>query len=329
MGALPPLVCFAAPSGTGKTTLIEGILHELARRGLRVGVLKHDAHRLVLDRPGKDTWRFRQAGAWRAVIASEDQLGLFTALDGHATVAGLAERWLPGADLVLCEGFRRSGLPLIRVHREAVADPSWEAPSDPIAWVSDAPVDVAVPVLPLGDPAAVARWLVERFLPGGVPVRPTTLALPVDGSVAPDEVARVAARLGPTCDAVLVVHAPGARPPGGLSAVPDLRPGLGPLGGLLTALAVADTPDVVYLGKRYHHVAPSAVRALRTWGPPQADVVVPVDGPHAEPTFARYSHRCLGAIKAALLSGEAKMGSWWGQVRLARIPPSEWRPAVQ
>ena len=47
----------------------EGLIRALTARGFRIGVLKHDAHRLELDKKGKDTWRFRQAGAWRAVIA--------------------------------------------------------------------------------------------------------------------------------------------------------------------------------------------------------------------------------------------------------------------
>jgi len=329
MGALPPLVCFSAPSGTGKTTLIEGVVRELSQQGLRIGVLKHDAHRLVLDHPGKDTWRYRRAGAWRAVIASDDQLGVFSALDGHTTVVGLADRWLSQADLILCEGFRRSGLPWIRVHRQAATDHTWTAPSNPIAWVSDIPVDTHVPVLPLNDPPRVAHWIRARFLPSASLARPTTLVFPMDARLSPESVARVASCLRSSCDAVLVVHAPGVRPPPGLHAVSDLRPGLGPLGGLFTALAAADTPDVVFLGERYHHVGPDAVRALRTWGPPTADVVVPVDGALTEPTFARYSHRCLGAIKTALLSGEARMDSWWGQVRLARIPPGQWRSAVR
>ena len=57
-------------SGAGKTTLIEQLLPRLARRGLRVGVLKHDTHRLDLDRAGKDTARFFEAGA--AVVCAHD-----------------------------------------------------------------------------------------------------------------------------------------------------------------------------------------------------------------------------------------------------------------
>ena len=55
MSMLPPILSFVAPSGTGKTTLLENVIKDLAARGLRVAVLKHDAHRLELDKHGKDT----------------------------------------------------------------------------------------------------------------------------------------------------------------------------------------------------------------------------------------------------------------------------------
>ena len=228
------------------------------------------------------------------------------------------EGWLAEADLVLTEGFRRSGLPMIRVHRSGADDPTWQGPEAPIAWVSDATVQVDVPLLPLNDPEAVADWVVARFLPQAE-VAPCTLVLPVGRQADLDSLVPTAARLGPLAQDVLVVHAPKIRPPQGLAAAPDLLPGIGPLGGLLTGLMVAKTANVRYLGARHHDVGEAALHMLLTRAP-RADVVVPTDGAHPEPLLARYGHRCLGAIKAAQLSGELRMDSWWGQVRVHRIP---------
>lgn len=58
-----PAVAFSAWSGSGKTTLIEQLVREFKQRGLRVAVIKHDAHGFDIDREGKDTWRFQMAGA--------------------------------------------------------------------------------------------------------------------------------------------------------------------------------------------------------------------------------------------------------------------------
>jgi len=60
---MPNVFIFVGHSGCGKTTLIEKLLRELSGRGLRVAVIKHAHHRVVLDTPGKDSWRYKQAGA--------------------------------------------------------------------------------------------------------------------------------------------------------------------------------------------------------------------------------------------------------------------------
>ena len=71
-----PIVSFVAPSGTGKTTYLEKLLPALAARGLRVLVIKHDVHGFEVDRPGKDTWRLRRAGAHGVLIANREQMAL-------------------------------------------------------------------------------------------------------------------------------------------------------------------------------------------------------------------------------------------------------------
>ena len=164
MQPLPPIVGFVAPSGTGKTTLIEGVVRSLVQRGLRVGALKHDAHRLELDRPGKDTWRFRQAGAWRSVICGDGQVAMFSSVDVVQRVRPLVEAFFADADIVVVEGFRGGEIPCVRVHRSAHGDPAWGCASAPVAWVSDVPIDTDAPVLPLDRPEVVADWLVTTFL---------------------------------------------------------------------------------------------------------------------------------------------------------------------
>lgn len=161
MPALPPIVCFVAPSGTGKSTAIVRLLPVLAARGLRVGVIKHDAHRVSFDAPGKDTWRFRQAGAYRAVIAGDHEVALFAAPGpGPATPAALAEAFLGDADLVLAEGYRTSGLPCVRVYRrDGPRIDAWTPPPEVIAWFADEPIPGGVPVVPLDDAEAQADFL--------------------------------------------------------------------------------------------------------------------------------------------------------------------------
>lgn len=317
---LPPVVSFVAPSGTGKTTLIEGLIRVFVTRGLRVGVVKHDAHRVELDKPGKDSWRFRRAGAFRVALVGDEQLAVFSGLDGPVPVLGVVARAFPGADLVLTEGFRRSSLPMIRVHRSAVDDPSWEPPAAPIAWISDAPrVARGVPVLPLDAPEAAADFITERLLAPVEASPRTTLAFSLGSAADPSAVRAAAARLGGLVTETLVVRSPGAPAVDGLRTVHDVRPGAGPLGTVITALVAARTERVLLLDG-LHHTAPEALVRSMCAAAPLADVVVPErwGSPGIGP--ARYGHRCLPAIHAALISGEERVDGWWGQVRVARVP---------
>lgn len=298
----------------------------LTARGRRVGVLKSDAHRLKLDTPGKDSWRFREAGAHAALVLGGEQMGLFTGVEGPMSLGAVIDRYLGDVDLVLGEGFRKSGLPSVRVSRAGVAcDPAWEPPANLVAWVSDAPIDTSLPVLPLGDPSAVADWIEAGWLSARPRERRVTVVFPCGSGWTAADVARGV----DLCDRAgfgepLFVAGHGARVLGA-RVVEDLRPGLGALGALLTGLAAVETPDVLLVGPRHLRAPPGLLAALAQAGPRAADVVAPVVRGFPEPLLALYGHRCLGAIQAALLSGERKVAGWWGQVRTVGIEEATWR----
>jgi molybdopterin-guanine dinucleotide biosynthesis protein B len=163
------VVGFSGWSGSGKTTLIEGVIRELKAAGLRVSVIKHAHHRFDVDHPGKDSWRHRQAGAFEVLVASSRRLALMREYeqeadpDVHQLIAELA----PVADWVLVEGFRHAELLKVEVWREGVGDAPLY-PVDPyvVAIATDRaealPAPTGLPVLPLDEPAAVARWLIEN-----------------------------------------------------------------------------------------------------------------------------------------------------------------------
>ena len=48
---LVPIITFVGKSGTGNTTLLEQLIPMLKARGLRLAVLKHDAHHFEMDKP--------------------------------------------------------------------------------------------------------------------------------------------------------------------------------------------------------------------------------------------------------------------------------------
>jgi molybdopterin-guanine dinucleotide biosynthesis protein MobB len=341
-----PVVSFVGRSGTGKTTFLEKLLHRLVARGLRVLVIKHDVHRFEVDKPGKDSFRLAQAGAWRVLLTNDHKMALMGACDGDVPLLTLVERHGPGADLVITEGFRRSAVPKFVVLRSGA--PERLDPHDPelvnvVAVVSDTPVDTALPVLPLDDVGPTVALLLERFI-DSPPVRRSLTGVLLAGGrgerMGYDKalltfrggplLPALVERMASVCDGgVLVVRRPGQPLPdlpdrADVRVVDDLIPDQAALGGLYTGLALAPTPWV-FLAACDMPLLDAPLMAWMRDLPGDADVLLPLADGRPQPTHAVYGHRCLGAIKRALLSGELGMGSWRGSVRVQRIDEDRWR----
>ena len=163
------VVGFAGYSGTGKTTLIEQVIALFKARGLRVSVIKHAHHRFDIDRPGKDSFRHREAGAFEVLIASRQRLALMREFERETelTVHQLIAELDASVDWVLVEGFRGSDLHKIEVWR-AQAGHAALYPGDEfiVAIATDdasrLPAETRRPVLDLNQPAAVAEWLQQQ-----------------------------------------------------------------------------------------------------------------------------------------------------------------------
>ena len=151
-------------SGSGKTTLMTALIPELVSRGITVSTIKHAHHSFDIDKPGKDSWLHRQAGAREVMVASGQRWALMHELRG-ATEPRLPELLAKMArvDLVLVEGFKREPHRKIEVHRVANGKP-WLYPDDPgvVGIVTDAAVESRLPVVHLDDIDAAAA-LIKRL----------------------------------------------------------------------------------------------------------------------------------------------------------------------
>ena len=167
---------FVGQSGSGKTTLIERLIPLMAQRGLTVSALKHAHQGFDLDRPGKDSFRLRAAGAAQVMIAAPQRWALMTELRGQAAGFDQLLAELAPCDLVLVEGFRSDGsIPRIEVRGPSFAlraseglpsvAPSGAKEGDPnlIAVVCDDPVDRALPRFARDDVAAIAAFIVQHL----------------------------------------------------------------------------------------------------------------------------------------------------------------------
>jgi molybdopterin-guanine dinucleotide biosynthesis adapter protein len=162
----PRLFGLAGWSGSGKTTLLTRLLPELTRRGVTVSTVKHAHHSFDVDKPGKDSWLHRAAGATEVMVSSAVRWALMHEHRG-APEADLTElvRHMSPVDLLIVEGFKSAPHAKLEVHRPALGKPLL-CRDDPhiVAVASDAPLaGLALPVLPLDDVAAIAGFILAHF----------------------------------------------------------------------------------------------------------------------------------------------------------------------
>lgn len=144
---LPRVFSIVGHSGSGKTTLVEKLIRELCARGVRVATIKHAHHKVELDTPGKDSCRYKEAGAVMSMLLTRDALQLVADAKTEREPEQLAQRFLGEAELVLAEGFSLAPGAKIEVLRRACDQPPRCAIEDGlIAIVTD--MDEVHPQLP-------------------------------------------------------------------------------------------------------------------------------------------------------------------------------------
>ena len=175
---LPVLGFVAYCSNTGKTTLLKQVISLLKQKGVRVGIVKHCHHEIQIDKPGKDSYELRKAGAEQAILASSNGWALMMEHEtpAYPKLAYLLERMDTAMlDVVLLEGFRQGSVPKVEVNRAELDTPllcestdNSELADSVVALVTDAKMlnesalkygSGAISVLPLNEPEKVVGFI--------------------------------------------------------------------------------------------------------------------------------------------------------------------------
>ncbi len=345
---MPPIFTFSGYSNSGKTTFLESLVTVLVGRGLRLLVVKHGHHDFELDYPGKDTYRFREAGAKRVIIANPRRLALQAELTAAPDLNELAARYGGGMDLVLAEGWLGYGGNQLLVSRKGgpppppLEDPVW---SRLLAVVTDHALPTAAPHLPLNDPEACADFLLNELLPTKTK-RSVTAALLVGGHgkrMGMDKawlefrgsllLPQLVRRLLPACEGgVLLVRRAGQDLPelpesDRIRVVDDMLPEKGPLGGLYTALVHAPTPWIFAAACDMPLLDPDLISWLARFPDDDAEALVPVYEGRDQPMHGLYEAGVLGPLKKALVEDRLRVGAWLDGIKLRRLGEPSWRPS--
>lgn len=159
-----PLLGFAAYSGTGKTTLLEKLIPLLCAQGVNIALVKHSHHNIELDKPGKDSYRLRKAGACQLLLAGTERTVLFHEYgqkEDRKLIDQLTLLNTDTLDLVLVEGYRDDLFNKIELHR-VVLNKSFLFPSDStiIALACDEKqTHCPLPQLDINDPIKVMEFV--------------------------------------------------------------------------------------------------------------------------------------------------------------------------
>lgn len=162
---MTPVLAISAWSGTGKTTLLKKLIPALCDKEIRPGLIKHTHHNMDVDKPGKDSYELRKAGAAQTMVASSQRWALMTETPDEAPLdlAYLVSRMDHSLlDLVLVEGFKHEAVPKILLFRRDAGHDIAELTLDEhvIAVASDIGLDLPVPVLDLNDVDGIAEFIV-------------------------------------------------------------------------------------------------------------------------------------------------------------------------
>lgn len=164
------IIGLAGWSGSGKTTLITKLIPRLLVRGVKVSTLKHAHHGFDMDKPGKDSFMHREAGATEVVVSSARRWAILHELRGEEEwdLPALVAKMSP-VDLVLVEGFKRDAFPKLEIYRAENGKPLIH-PDDPhiVAVASNSALPQAkVPVVDLNEIETIADLLLKHAVAVG------------------------------------------------------------------------------------------------------------------------------------------------------------------
>ncbi len=173
--ALIPILGMAAYSGTGKTTLLTELIPLLTARHIRVGLIKHSHHNFQIDKPGKDSFRLRAAGASPVMLVSSHRRAIITDFpspeepDLNEQLRYFEQSEL---DLLLIEGFKSARFPKIELHRPSLNNPLLYPDDDSIiALATDQAVTLPphITALDLNNSPQIADFIIRDFLKSDIP----------------------------------------------------------------------------------------------------------------------------------------------------------------
>lgn len=159
-----PIVSIVGQTKSGKTTLLERLIGEFRERGYRIAVVKHTVEDFEMDSPGKDTWRYAEAGSAAVAITSPQKIALIKPQENNDSIEKVLRLLGEDFDLVLVEGFHEAHIPKIEVHRSASKKGLRCSPEELKAIVTDETLEIDCPQFSPEDISGIAGFIKNRII---------------------------------------------------------------------------------------------------------------------------------------------------------------------
>ena len=159
------IIGVAGFKNAGKTTLVEKLVAELAKRGFKISTVKHAHHSFDIDHEGRDSFRHRKAGAAEVAVVSGSRWAIINELRGEPepTLDEILQKLAP-CDLVIVEGYKRNTHDKIEVRNLALDHPPLAGDDPTIIAVAatGAIADAPVPVFDRDDVTALVSFIIKH-----------------------------------------------------------------------------------------------------------------------------------------------------------------------
>ena len=170
LGKLPPFFGLAGWSGSGKTTLCTKLIENFTKIGIKVGTLKHAHHKFELDKPGKDSFNLRQAGARPMIISSKERFAIIQENDGDEEkslfqmLEIFAKEPINQCDIIIVEGYKNEPIPKIEVYRPDINKPLlYKEDNNIFAIASDIKIESSIPSFDLNNINSISDFIIHKY----------------------------------------------------------------------------------------------------------------------------------------------------------------------
>jgi len=157
------IITITGRSGSGKTTLIERLVKEYITEGKKVSVIKSMRHDFEVDREGKDTHRYREAGVHSALITNGKKIALMADITEKETPLTLAAKYFSDHDIIIIEGFKEGETLKVEVIGDSVETPLFETDSNIVIAVSDRDLNTSLPLFKRDDIRSIKDCIEKLF----------------------------------------------------------------------------------------------------------------------------------------------------------------------